>query len=110
MARASEDIGLTGLLTGITAFWSDNFAWGTGKYSPKVMVERQSYKLREGREGELLLEEGSEAQFTVEEAEEDNEIDDTMEKKKNDDEDDEEDYPLMSDKMRPPPPMKYYML
>ena len=56
-------------------FWEDNFAWGTGKFSPKVktrivnimvthwsdmqvMIERQSRHL-EGREGELVLQEES---------------------------------------------------
>jgi len=100
IARAGEGIGLSNIFTSLVSFWEDNFAWGTGKFSPKVMIERQSRHL-EGREGELVLqEESSEPLISVAVA---------------DPEDlqgaGSEDAPeLMSEYMRAPPPLEYRLL
>lgn len=100
IARAGEGIGLSNIFTSLVSFWEDNFAWGTGKFSPKVMIERQSRHL-EGREGELVLqEESSEPLISVAVAD----PEDLQEAGS-------EDAPeLMSEYMRAPPPLEYRLL
>ena len=96
IARASEEIGLTNIFSSLTSFWENNFAWGTGKFSPKVIIERQSH----GREGELVLNE-EESQPLIS-------VIDLAEEGLGEEEEAEE--PLMVDHLRPPPPTDYYML
>merc|ERR1711936_628226 len=100
VARAGEGIGHSNIFTSLVNFWEDNFAWGTGKFSPKVMIERQS-RHHEGREGELVLqEEGSEPLISVAVAD----PEDLQEAGS-------EDAPeLMSAFMRAPPPLEYRLL
>merc|ERR1712223_2176036 len=101
IARAWETIGISSILTSLVNFWEDNFAWGTGKFSPKVMIERQS-RHQEGREGELVLEEqGSEPLISVAVADPEQDLQEAG----------SEDEPeLMSAFMKAPPPLKYRLL
>lgn len=101
IARAGETIGISSILTSLVNFWEDNFAWGTGKFSPKVMIERQS-RHQEGREGELVLEEqGSEPLISVAVADPEQDLQEAG----------SEDEPeLMSAFMKAPPPLMYRLL
>ena len=66
LARASDESSIGGLVTTVTDFWTDNFSWDYGRFSPKNILVPTDEKVQ--RDEEKLLEKNAAIDEDVDES------------------------------------------